>query len=429
MMNMRECRPPLFFITGLVWLLLSSLLGIGLLLGMVLGTPLPSFIRLIHVHGALVGGVAQMIMGAMIAFIPPLLMTGRDKAESHPVLYASINSGTIGILLGFAMQHRTVVGMTGLLIVFAFLSILVDAVKQVRSSLISPPLNLWFYGVALLVLLVGLVVGEAMALRLIDPSGLGKARLAHIHLNLLGFVTLVMIGTMHNLFPTLINAQLYSPRIARVTFFLMPAGIAILIAGFLLTHLWTQIVAGGLLVIGTLLFTYNIVRTWMAAGKPAYVASNHLMVGTMFLVMSIAAGILVSVNYLWDPPKMPFGTLHLVAYTHLALIGFMLQTIFGALSHLLPISLAVRRVESHNKRGAYLNRLTAISERWGNFQVMTLSLGTLGIGVLAALVWQYPLGSFAVKLATWVSIGLLVASLAVFSVKVGALLSARPQDD
>ncbi len=427
-MKRSDFRPPLFFVTGLAWLLLSSLLGIGLLLGMVLGTPLPSFIRLIHVHGALAGGVAQMIMGAMIAFIPPLLMTGRDKAESHPILYASINAGTIGILLGFAMQHRTVVGIAGFLIVFAFLSILGDAFKQVRSSLSSPPLNLWFYGTALLVLLAGLAVGEAMALRLIEPSGLGKARLAHIHLNLLGFVTLVIIGTMHNLFPTVVNAPLHSPRLARVTFFVMPAGIAILIAGFLLTSLWTQIVAGGLLIAGAVLFAYNITRTWMAAGKPGDVASNHLMVGTMFLVLSIAAGTLVSVNYLWDPPKMPFGTLHLVAYTHLALIGFILQTIFGALSHLLPISLAVRRVESHNKRGPYLSRLTAIISRWGAAQVMTLSLGTLGIAVLASLVWQYPLGSFAVKLVTWVSLGLLVASLAIFSIKVGALLSARPPE-
>lgn len=427
-MTRPEFRPPLFFVTGLAWLLLSSLLGIGLLLGMVLGTSLPSSLRLIHVHAALVGGVAQMILGAMVAFIPPLLMTGRDKAASHPVLYASVNAGTAGILLGFAMQHRTVVGIAGFLIVFAFLSILGDALRQVRSSLASPPLNLWFYGAALLVLLVGLGVGEAMALRLIDPASIGKARLAHIHLNLLGFVTLVIIGTMHNLFPTVLNAQLHSPRIARATFFVMPAGIGILIAGFLLTSLWTQIAAGGLLVIGALLFAYNITRTWMAAGKPSHVAANHLMVGTMFLVLSLGAGTLVSVNYLWDPPKVPFGTLHLVAYTHLALIGFILQTIFGALSHLLPISLAVRRVESHKKRGPYLSHLTGITERWGSLQVMTLSLGALGILVLAALVWQYPLGSFAVKVVTWASIGLLVGSLAIFSVKVGALLSARPEE-
>lgn len=428
-MSLSECRPPLFFVTGLAWLLLSSLVGIGLLLGMVLGAPLPSFLRLVHVHGALVGGVAQMILGAMTAFIPPLLMTGRDKAGSHPILYASVNVGTIGILLGFAMQHRTVVGVAGFLIVFAFLSILGDAFKQVRSSLISPPLNLWFYGVALLLLLVGLAVGEAMALHLIDPTGVGRARLAHIHLNLLGFVTLVIIGTMHNLFPTVLDAQLYSPRLARVTFFVMPAGIAVLIGGFLMTSLWTQIGAGGLLIVGSLLFTYNILRTWMAAGKPASVAANHLMVGTLFLVLSVAAGVLVSVNYLWDPPKVPFGTLHLVGYTHLALIGFVLQTIFGALSHLLPISLALRRVESHKKRGPYLNRLNAITEGWGNAQVMTLSLGTLGIVVLASLVWHYPLGSLAVKLMTWVSIGLLVASLAIFSIKVGALVSARPHDE
>ena len=88
----------------------------------------------------------------------------------------------------------------------------------------------------------------------------------------------------------------------------------------------------------------------------------------------------------------------------------------------------MRRVESAKKRGPYLSRLTAIAERWGSLQVMTLSLGTLGILVLAALVWQYPLGSFTVKLVTWASIGLLVGSLAIFSIKVGVLLSARPEE-
>lgn len=426
-MSSMEFRAPLFFLTGLAWLVLSSLLGVGLLLGMVLGTPLPSFLRLVHVHGALVGGVAQMILGAMAAFIPPLLMSGRDRSESHPILYAAVNLGTVGIVIGFALGNKLMVGLAGLLVVFAFISLLADTLRQVRSSLVSPPLNLWFYGAAVVVLLVGLGIGEGMSLRLIDPTHLGKARLAHIHLNLLGFVVLTIIGTMHNLFPTVLQAQLHSARLARLTFLLMPAGILVLVAGFLLASLRTQILAGGLLIVAALVFAYNMARTWAGAGQPRNLASNHLMVGTMFLVLALGSGVLVSVNYLWDPPKVPFGTLHLVAYTHLAFIGFILHTIFGALSHLLPISLAVRRVESTKKRGPYLGRLTDIASRWGGAQIVTLSLGALGLAVVASLVWLYPLSSLAVKLTTWITAALLLASLLIFAVKVGALFGARPE--
>ncbi len=428
-MKQLEFRTPLFFLTGFTWLLLSSLMGLGLLYGTVLGTPLPQQLRLIHVHGALVGGVAQIILGAMIAFIPPLLMTGRDRSESHPVLYGTMNLGTIALLAGFGLGNDLVVALGGFLVIGAFLSFLGEGLKQARSSLVSPPLNLWFYGVAVLVLLIGLGVGESIILGLVDVSHIGQARLVHIHLNLLGFVTLTIIGTMHNLFPTVLNTRLYSPLLARATFFLLPAGVVILFTGFMIASLWTQIAAGGLLIVGSLVHAYNIFRTWLGAGGHSNIAADHLMAATVFLILAVTSGVLVSVNYLWDPPRMPFGTLHLMAYTHLGLVGFILQTIFGALSHLLPTSFAVGRVKSHNKRGAYLEQLERIAGRLGALQVGTLTLGTLGLAVIASLVWQFPLGSTPVKTATWTTIILLFISLFMFSVKVGALLSRRPSQE
>jgi hypothetical protein len=383
-------------------------------------------LRLLHVHGALIGGVAQMILGAMLAFIPPLLMAGRDRPESHPVLFAFINVGTIGVLIGFWLQHYTVVGISGLLVILTFVSLLTDAVRQARSSVVSPPLNFWFYGIALIALLAGLSLGLAMAFRVLPVTLLGQGRLAHIHLNLLGFATLTIIGTMHNLFPTVLNIRLHSPRLARLTFFVLPLSVILLVAGFLLSNLWIQIGAGAMLMVGVLLYSYNILRTWMDAGRPSNIASDHLLLATLFLVLIVPAGILVSVNYLWDPPGVPFGRLHLVAYTHLALIGFILQTIFGALSHMLPVSLALGRVPSNKKRGPYLATLTAIAEQWRVMQVSTLTLGTIGLALVAALVWQYNLSSTVVQIASWSTAALLFTGIGLFGAKVGLLLVQRP---
>jgi len=422
----RLFRPPVFLLTGLAWLIASSLLGLILFLATIRGIALPPMLRLLHVHAALVGGVAQMILGAMLALVPPLLMTGRDRPNAHPVLFALMNGGTIGVLVGFWVQDYTIVGISGALIVVAFLSLATEALRQVRTSLVSPPLNLWFYGTAVLALLAGLGFGESMAFRTIPLPFLGQGRLAHIHLNLLGFATLSIIGTMHNLFPTVLNAGLYSPRLARLTYLILPVGILLLVTGFLLSNLWAQIGAGAVVLTAVVMYGYNMLRTWLGSGRPSSIASDHFLLATLFLLLVVLTGILVAINFLWDPSGVPFGRLHLVGYTHLALIGFILQTIFGALSYLLPIILAVSRVPSSKKRGPYLAQLTSIVERWRILQVGALTLGTTGLAVVAALVWNYNLHSTVVQVASWMTAGLLFAGIGIFGAKIGLLLIHHP---
>lgn len=425
---MTSIRPPLFFLTGVCWLLASGFLGVVLFLGMMLGIPMPPTLRLVHVHGALVGGVAQMILGALLSFVPALLMTGRDRPESHPWLFGAINGGAIGMLAGFAGNQWTVVAVSGALVLLAFLAVLWDGLKQARSSLVSPPLNLLFYGLALLALIAGLGLGLAMAMRSLPPDLHAVGRLAHIHLNLLGFVTLTIVGTMHNLYPTVLGSPLHSARLARWTFVLLPAGILGLVAGFLAGHLLIQIGSGLLILAGIALYGGNMVHTWNGAGRPGRIASDHFLLATFYLVLAVIAGVLVSVNNLWDPPFVPFGKLHLVAYTHLALVGFIAQTIFGALSHLLPIMLAVARVKSNKKRGPYLAELTAIVEQWRGVQVGALNLGLIALLMTATLVWQFSLRTPAVQIAAWTSAVLLTLALGLFAVKVGRLLLRVPPD-
>ena len=423
----RHYPPPLFLLTGFTWLVVSSILGLAILIGLVRGTSLPSWVRLVHVHAALVGGVAQMMLGGFLAFIPPLLMTGRNQPDSHPALFAAINIGAIGMLVGFWLHQHVVVGLAGILVIGAFLWIARDAWRQARKSLNTPPLNLWYYAAALLALFGGLAGGETMAFGLTQQS-YGYVRLAHIHLNLLGFITLAIIGTMHNLLPTVLNQALSSPLFARIVLVLMPLGVALLIGGFMNSSLWIEIAAGIVLFIGGCLYAANLIRTWLASTHEGSAAADHLMLGTFFLLLTIVFGILVSVNSLSTPPVMPYGTLHLIAYTHMTLVGFVMNTIMGALSHLIPVTLAVSRVPSHKKRGAYLAHLTAIMDRWRTVQIAGLSLGTMGLALLASLTWNVPLSSPYVQLTAWACFLLLLSSLILFSVKLAVVVSMPPRD-
>ena len=418
-------RPLTFLLTGFTWLLLASLVGLAILVGLVRGTPLPHWIRPAHVHAALVGGVAQMILGAFLVFIPPLLMTGRTQRDSHPLLFLAINAGALGMVSGFALSNYTVVGISGLLVVAAFLWIGQDAWSQARRSLNAPPLNLWFYALAILALFGGLACGETLAFAWAQSS-FGYVRLAHIHLNILGFITLAIVGTMHNLLPTVLQAPLHSPRLARVAVILFPLGLAGLIGGFLNSSVPIELAGGGVLLIGSVLYAVNLFRTWMASAHQGSAASDHLLIATFFLVLTLVLGILVAANNMSATPLMPFGSLHLIAYTHMALIGFILQTIMGALSHLVPVTLAVYRVPSPKKRGPYLAHLTGVIDRWRTVQVASLSLGTMGLALLASLTWNVPLSSIYVQTAMWMSLSLLLAGLTVFTMKLVTVLWTEP---
>jgi len=368
-----------------------------------------------------------MILGAFLVFIPPLLMTGHRQGDSHPFLFMSVNLGTAGMLVGFWLRHSIVIGAAGLLVVAAFLWVARDAWTQARRSLNTPPLNLWFYALALLALFGGLACGEAMVFGSFDLPP-GHLRLAHIHLNLLGFITLTIVGTMHNLLPTVLNVPLHSVRLARAVFFLFPLGVAVLVVGFLNSSVPVELAAGGILLLAVTLYAINLFRTWQASTSKGAAASDHLFIGTFFLMATIVLGTLVGANSLTNPPRMPYGSLHLMAYTHMALVGFILQTIVGALSHLVPITLAVGRVPSNKKRGAYLSQLTAIFDRWRAIQVVGLSLGTMGLAFLASLTWTVPLSSYSVRFTAWICFGLLLSSLTLFCMKLVHALMTQPDD-
>ena len=421
------CRPLTFLITGFSWLLLSSLVGLAILIGLVHGTPLPSWLRLVHVHATLIGGILQLMIGGLFASVSHTSQGDRTPSDSHPGLFATLNAATVGVLVGFGLGNMRIVGMAGIVVIGAVASIATVAWQYTRQRLTEPASPSWLYRLALAALLGGLAIGVAMAFRLM-PEYYAHARLLHLHVILLGFVTMAMIGATHRLLPMILHTELYSPRIARLVMVLLPAGFAILIGGFITSSLRLELVVGGLLVISIGLYAYNLLRTWVGSGQPGNAASDHLLVATFFLVLVTIMGVLVGANFLPQLPVLPFGSLHLAAYTHMALIGFILQTVFGALSYGIPEMLTTSRIPSRKKQGPYRDQLAAIMDRWPAVQLTGLSLGTMGFGVLAAMTWNFSLNSLSMQIGTWVTVGLLLGSLTLFTAKLAWALGVRPPE-
>lgn len=422
-----SCRPLTFLITGFSWLLLSLLVGLAILIGLVHGTPLPPWLRLVHVHASLIGGILQLMIGGLLASRSATAQSDRTPLNSHLGLFIALNAATVGLLVGFGFANMMVVGVAGIVVIGAVASIATVAWQYARQSLTQPASPSWLYRFSLIALLGGLAIGVAMAFRFM-PEYDAHARLLHLHVILLGFVTMAMIGATHRLLPIILNAELYSARLAHLVMILLPAGFAILIGGFITSSLRLELAIGGLLVLSIGLYAYNLLRTWVGSGHPGNAASDHLLIATFFLVLMMIMGVLVGANFLPPLPVLKFGSLHLAAYTHMALIGFILQTVLGALSHGIPEILATSRIPSRKKQGPYRDQLAAIMDRWRAAQLTGLSLGTMGFSVLAAMTWNFPLSSLSIQIATWVTVGLLLGSLTLFTAKLAWALGVRPPE-
>jgi cbb3-type cytochrome oxidase subunit 1 len=115
--------------------------------------------------------------------------------------------------------------------------------------------------------LVWLGVGAALGLWMIFDPGVLAYRPAHMHANLLGFVSMMIFGVAYHILPRFTGNPLSSRRAAMIHLFLANAGLALMVAGFI-TRV-SNAAAGTLLLqaggvsstIGIALFITNIWRT------------------------------------------------------------------------------------------------------------------------------------------------------------------------
>ncbi len=422
----RTHSPLAFCLIGFIWLSLASILGLAMLVGLVGGTPLPQWVRALHVHAVLVGGVTQIMLGGFLLLTPSRHSDDRRESASHPFTLWAMNGGVLGMLVGFWLHQDIVVGGAGFVVIAAVLSVIHTIWARVRETWTDSFRYSWYYTLSLVALVGGSALGEISAFGLM-PESYGYVRLAHIHLVVLGFMVLAIIGMMHRILPPVWNNPLMSFRLAQPLWIMMPIGVAVLIGGFLNSSIPVELAGGALLFLGGTLLIGNLFSAWRSSPHAASAASDHLLISTVFLLFTIILGVLVGANNLSSPQILPYGKLHLVAYTHMTFVGFVVNAIMGAFSYLVPVTLAARRVPSAKKRGPYVDSLTAIMNRWRTVQIAALCLGTMGLGIPAALAWNVPLSSLSIRVATWTCLVLILISFVLFSFKLTAVVTKQPE--
>jgi heme/copper-type cytochrome/quinol oxidase subunit 1 len=133
----------------------------------------------------------------------------------------------------------------------------------------------WFVRTSLVWLGIGVLLGIAMAFH---PGGTLGYVPAHVHANLLGFVSMMIFGVAYHAIPRFAGRPLHQRRLAGIHFWLANAGLALLFAGFvgrLANPGAMRLVEAGSLVsaLGVSLFIYNL---WRTLGPVRAAAPNPL---------------------------------------------------------------------------------------------------------------------------------------------------------
>ncbi|NGZ28120.1 MAG: hypothetical protein G8345_14670 [Magnetococcales bacterium] len=168
---------------------LASLLLVAL-------APLPWLTR---VHLALAVGVMPLIFVAILYFSPTLTRTAPASGWQVAPPWLALLAGGLAVASFLVWEEVRMVAL--LLAMVATLWLFYQLHQRRHRCLGTPHGGLWWYQLALACLFLGLL---AMGVGVLFPAYYPLARLIHLHLNLLGFVAITALGTLHVLLPTML---------------------------------------------------------------------------------------------------------------------------------------------------------------------------------------------------------------------------------
>jgi hypothetical protein len=359
--------------------------------------------RWLGMHLLLLGAVTNAILVWSAHFTAAILRIPAPAHRRADVARLTVHNAGVMAVLASGVLERPWLGVAGAVAVFAaVVSQLVWLAQRLRAAVPSRfAVTVRYYLAAAAALLAGIPVGAWMLV--VDDAGRPRLLLFHAHVNLLGWVTLTVLGTVLTFWPTVLRTRM-ADGAAVASGNALPAavtGLTILAIGLL--SWWPLLAAGGLA-----LFAAAVALTagpaWRAgrAKPPASFAAWSIAAAGGWLVVALVidAQVLLTAGTAAQAADR-YSTM----LTPL-LIGFVAQVLLGSLAYLLPVVLGGGPATVRD-RTAILDRHAA--------QRVSMANAALAVFLL-------PVGSY-IRIATSL---LILAALVQFLVPVTrVLLTAR----
>ncbi|TAM90308.1 MAG: hypothetical protein EPN43_05945 [Jatrophihabitans sp.] len=296
--------------------------------------PAPTWLVL---HLLLLGAATNAIVAWSAHFATTLLQQPPLPAAPVAARLALLNTGIVGVLVGVQRGVTVlVIASAGLLVavLLAHLLTLVRAAVAGRNRRFAPTVR--FYWAATVAVTAGIAAGSALAAGPSTVDWWWRLYLVHVHLNLLGWVTLTVLGTLYTLWPTALRTRIVAgtEATARRSLIVTSAGLALAAAALLAGS--RPVAAAGLVVYlaGVIDFLVPFVRTGLQRA-PHSPATWLLGASTVWCSAAVVADVVAVVR----PGSLQAVAGRVADVVPWFVAGFVVQVLLGALSYLIPVVL------------------------------------------------------------------------------------------
>ena len=121
----------------------------------------------------------------------------------------------------------------------------------------------WYLRMSVIYFVLGVVTGFAM---LLWPDVAIDYIPVHVHLNLLGFMSMMIYGVGYHILPKFSGAFIHSPRIMNIQFWVANAGLIGMAISWPFLQMEVLIGSSFLSVVAVVLFAYNMLKTIKPVG-------------------------------------------------------------------------------------------------------------------------------------------------------------------
>jgi len=221
----------------------------------------------------------------------------------------------------------------------------------------SPSVVLPHFAFAALMFLASSVVMLLAAPKLVLPYHLNPEMLALTHLMVLGFITMIIFGSLYQLIPVVMEVKLFSEMLARITFYLFGTGLLILVVSFweasFGSHqnwLWFE-VSGTLILTAVILFAINTLKS-AAKSDRMDMGNIFIITAIVYLLLTVSLAILLIINFAL--PFIPVSIIDLLKmHINLGLLGWFLFLVVGVSSKLIPMFLIIHKLPDYLLKYTY----------------------------------------------------------------------------
>lgn len=162
--------------------------------------------------------------------------------------------------------------------------------------------------------------------------------LAITHTMALGWGTMIILGSSHQLLPILIERELFSNRLAHLTFAFAAAGIPLLVWSFYTFNMQWPAQTGAVLINIAVFFYLINVAAGITQSKTENVNAIFVFTAGIWLFITTLVGGLLVFNFSHN--VLPADSLHYLSlHAHLGIAGWFLLLVIGVGSKLIPMFL------------------------------------------------------------------------------------------